>query len=65
MCPACISSVALAVAGATSTGAAAFVVRGFARIARRGTTQPPASKEEIRYDNDHEPKQTTENRLTR
>ena len=49
MCPACISSVALAVAGATSTGATAFVVRGFARIARRGT-QLPKSKEGIGHD---------------
>jgi len=65
MCPACISSIALAVASATSTGAAsAFVARSFARIARPGKTQQPEpreSKESIRHD--FESDRTPEGRL--
>ncbi len=62
MCPVCISSMALAVAGAASTGAAStFVARSFARIARVGKTQQPESKESIRYD--HEPDRAPERRL--
>ena len=62
MCPACLSSMALAVAGATSTGAiSAFVARGFAGIARGGKTQQPESEETIRHD--HEPDRAPESRL--
>jgi hypothetical protein len=62
MCPVCISSTMLAVAGATSTGAVGtFVVRSFARIARVGETQQPESKETIRHD--HKPDRAPESRL--
>lgn len=64
MCPACISSIALAVAGTTSTGAvSAFVVRGVARFARAGKRQQPEFKEAVRHD--HESDQTPESRLER
>jgi hypothetical protein len=62
MCPACISSMALAVAGVTSTGAVStFVARGFARIARGGKTQQPESEEVIHHD--HKPDAAPEDRL--
>jgi hypothetical protein len=51
MCPLCISSMALAVIGATSTGAVStFLARRFARLARGGKTQQSESKETIRHD---------------
>jgi hypothetical protein len=50
MCPACISSIALVVTGAISTGtASAFVVRMFPRTTG-SRSQPPESKETIRHD---------------
>ena len=58
MCPVCISSMALAVTGATSTGAAGtFLARRFARLARGDKTQQPESKETVRHDDkpDREP----------
>jgi hypothetical protein len=56
MCPLCISSMALTVAGATSTGAAgAFMVRRFSRIVRKPKTQQPDCKEKIRHDNEPAP----------
>jgi len=58
MCPFCISSMALAVTGATSTGAAGtFLARRFARLARGDKTQQPESKETVRHDDkpDREP----------
>jgi hypothetical protein len=66
MCPACISSMTLAVAGATSTGAVgAFVVRSVARITRRGKTEQSESEEAIRHDyhTNREPNHETKNRL--
>jgi hypothetical protein len=53
MCPLCISSMALTVAGATSTGAVStFMVRRFARIVRKPKTQQPDCKETIHHDDD-------------
>jgi hypothetical protein len=64
MCPLCISSMALAIAGTTLAGAVStFVAGGFARIARGGKTQPSNSKETIR--NDHQPDRAPEDRLAR
>jgi hypothetical protein len=64
MCPICISSMALAVTGATSAGAVStFVARSFARIPRGNKTQPSASKETIRHD--HEPDRAPQGRLAR
>jgi hypothetical protein len=64
MCPVCISSMALAVAGAASTGAVStFVARSFARIPRGSKTQPSESKETIRHD--HQPDRAPEDRLAR
>jgi hypothetical protein len=53
MCPACISFIALAVAGATSPGAArAFLARRAERIAAPGKTQLASlpEKENVRHD---------------
>jgi hypothetical protein len=51
MCPLCISSMALTVAGATSTGAVStFVVRSFTRMVRKAKTQN--DKETMRHDNE-------------
>jgi hypothetical protein len=51
MCPVCISSMASAVAGATSIGTVGtFFARRLARIAKRGKTQQPESKETFRHD---------------
>jgi hypothetical protein len=50
MCPLCISSLALTVAGATSTGALSTFV--FARILRKQKTQQPDWKETIHHDDD-------------
>jgi hypothetical protein len=62
MCPLCISSAALLVAGATSTGAVGtFMARRFAGIALHRTTQPSDPKETTRHD--HEPGGTAEDRL--
>ncbi len=53
MCPLCISSMALTVAGATSTGAVStFMVRRFAGIVRNPKTQQPDCKEAIHHDDD-------------
>jgi hypothetical protein len=53
MCPACIESFALAMAGITSTGAVStFLARGIARMTRRAENQQP-EKETIRHE--HEP----------
>ena len=50
MCPLCISSMALAVIGATSAGAVStFLARHFAHLASEGKTQQPESKEAIRH----------------
>jgi hypothetical protein len=57
MCPVCIESVGLVVAGVTSTGAVgAFLARNIARIQRRAGTQQP-EKETIRheYESDRAP----------
>jgi hypothetical protein len=52
MCPLCISSMALTLAGAISTGAVStFMARRFAPIASKPKTQPPDGKETIRHDN--------------
>jgi hypothetical protein len=49
MCPLCISSMALMVAGATSTGAVStFIVRRFPRIASKPKTQQP--EETVHHD---------------
>jgi hypothetical protein len=56
MCPLCISSMALTVAGATSTGAVStFMVRRFARFVSKAKTQN--YKETMRHDKqpDREP----------
>jgi hypothetical protein len=54
MCPLCISSMALTVAGATSTGAVSMLlVRRFAPIARKLKTHQP--EETLR--NENEPNQ--------
>ena len=53
MCPACISFIALAVAGATSPGARkAFLARRAERIAAPGKTQLTSlpQKENVRHD---------------
>jgi hypothetical protein len=51
MCPLCISSMALTVAGATSTGAVStFLVRRFAHIAKKVKTHQ--SEETLRHDNE-------------
>jgi hypothetical protein len=51
MCPLCISSMALTVAGATSTGAVSMLlVRRFAPIARKLKTHQP--EETLRNDNE-------------
>ncbi len=64
MCPLCISSMALTVAGATSTGAAGtFIARRFARIARKPKTKQPDGKETIRHDD--ESNRTLEHSLAR
>ena len=48
MCPACISSIVLATAGATSTGVAGiFAARRFASIARLWKPQQPKTKENL------------------
>lgn len=50
MCPVCISSMALTVAGATSTGAVStFILR---RIAGKSKTQQPDCKETLRHDDE-------------
>jgi hypothetical protein len=60
MCPLCISSMALTVAGATSTGAVStFMVRSFARMVRKAQAQN--DKETMRHDN--EPDRAPERRL--
>jgi hypothetical protein len=60
MCPLCISSMAMAVAGATSAGApSTFVARSFARIPRGNST----SEETIRHD--YEPVRAPQGRLAR
>jgi hypothetical protein len=52
MCPACISFIALAVAGASSPGAAiAFLARRTERVATQFTSVP--QKESVRHD--HQP----------
>ncbi len=51
MCPLCISSMALTVAGATSTGAVStFIARRFARMVTKPKNQQPDCKEAIRHD---------------
>jgi hypothetical protein len=61
MCPACIESLALAMAGVTSAGAVStFLARGIARITRRAETQQP-EKETIRHA--HEPDRAPEGGL--
>ena len=51
MCPLCISSMALTVAGATSTGAVStFMVRRFARIASKPKAQQP--EETLHHDDE-------------
>jgi hypothetical protein len=53
MCPLCISSMALTVASATSTGAVStFMVRRFVRIVTEPKTQQPDCKETIHHDDD-------------
>ena len=55
MCPLCISSMALTVAGATSAGTVStFMVRRFARLTRKPITQQPNYKETIRHDDESE-----------
>jgi hypothetical protein len=62
MCPLCISSMALTVAGATSTGAVStFLVRRFAHIAKKLKTHQP--EETLRHDN--EPDRAPERSLAR
>ena len=63
MCPLCISSMALTMAGATSTGASSsFIVRRFAGMSKPKTQQPDG-KEKIRHDD--ESKRTLERGLAR
>jgi hypothetical protein len=51
MCPLCISSMALAVAGATSTGAVStFAVRRFGHMGKQPRTHQP--EETLRHDNE-------------
>ena len=53
MCPVCISSMALTVAGATSTGAVStFMLRRIARIGSKSKTQQPDCKEALRHDDE-------------
>jgi hypothetical protein len=62
MCPLCISSMALTVAGATSTGAlSTLVVRRFAHIGKKPKTHQP--EETLRHDN--EPARAPEHSLAR
>jgi hypothetical protein len=62
MCPLCISSVALTVAGATSTGAVStFLARRFAHIGKKPNTHQ--HKETLRHDN--EPNRAPERGLAR
>jgi len=64
MCPACVSSVVLAIAGAITTGTAGtFVAQRSAYIAGRGKTQPTQTKETDRHD--HEPDRTPDVGLAR
>jgi hypothetical protein len=51
MCPLCISSMALTVAGATSTGAVStFIVRRFAHIGKKPTKHQP--EETLHHDDE-------------
>jgi hypothetical protein len=51
MCPACISTMVLALAGAVTTGTAGtFVMQKRACMASRGKTQPAQSEETVRHD---------------
>jgi hypothetical protein len=51
MCPACISTMVLAIAGAIATGTAGtFVAQRWASIAGRGKPNHPTSKETVRHD---------------
>jgi hypothetical protein len=52
MCPACVESVALAMAGVTSAGTVStFLARAIARITRRAETQQP-EKETIFHEHE-------------
>jgi hypothetical protein len=64
MCPICISSMALTVAGATSTGViSTFMVRRLGRFASKPKTQEPDCKETIRHDDESD--RTLERSLAR
>ena len=61
MCPACIESLALTMAGVTSAGAVStLLARGIARITRRAETQQ-LEKETIHHE--HEPDRAPEGGL--